>query len=127
MNWLPLSVVRYWGTPYLLIQVLKKTVAQSDALMEGRGATSIHRDVLSIMVSRYETPWDGGRGPTISRCTWLNLELGTGISCTWEDVCLVTLPLWQSRHDLAQELISLAIPGQTNHDVRSLLVVLALG
>jgi hypothetical protein len=52
VNWAPLLEVMVAGTPNLEIQLAKRALAQSAAVMEGSGIASGHRDVLSITVNR---------------------------------------------------------------------------
>ena len=52
VNWEPLSEVRRAGTPNLETQVEMKALAQASAVMEERGTTSGHLEVLSIIVRR---------------------------------------------------------------------------
>jgi hypothetical protein len=52
VNWAPLSEVMVAGTPNLEIQLVKRALAQSAAVMAGSGIASGHRDVLSMTVNR---------------------------------------------------------------------------
>ena len=66
---------------------------------------------LLIMVRRWVYPSPGGgSGPTMSRCTWLNLATGMAIFYAVVVGCLVTLALLQAAHSLHQATISAARP-----------------
>ena len=52
VNCVPLSEVRWAGTPKRATQVVQKAAATSEAAMVERGAASSQREVWSAMVSR---------------------------------------------------------------------------
>ena len=69
---------------------------------------------LLIMVRRWVYPsYDGGSGPTMSTCTWLNLAAGMSIFSTVVVGCMVILAWLQAAHSLHQATTSVARPGQT--------------
>ena len=62
----PLSVVTVDGTPNRAIQPLTNALATDSAVIFMMGMASGQRVKRSMHVSRYEYPFDGGSGPTIS-------------------------------------------------------------
>ena len=58
------------------IQLFTKAMAIVSAVMSIMGMASGHRLYLSIQVSRYEKPFEGGKGPTKSMCTCSNRASG---------------------------------------------------
>ena len=69
-------------------------------------------------------PLEGGRGPTMSMFTLVNLLEGKGISRSSGTVCLVTLEVWHGMNSLHHREMSDCIPIQTHRLVMSLLVAL---
>ena len=69
-NWRPLSVLTVEGTPKFATCRVIKTRAPVSAVISERGIASGQRGNLSMQVSIYVCPSDGGRGPTMLMCTW---------------------------------------------------------
>ena len=44
-------------------------------------------------------PFDGGKGPTMSTCSWSNRASGVANVETGLKVCLCTLERWHCKHD----------------------------
>ena len=76
-----------------------------------------------MIVSKYQWSLETGRGPTMS--TWMcpNLLLGCSNSPTPDSVCRWTFARWHWTQDLAQSLVSFAMPFHTNFSVISLVMV----
>ncbi len=60
----PLSEVMAVGTLNWDTQAAMRVPAQSSAVVEASGTTSIHLVVRSIIINKYLKPLAGGRGPT---------------------------------------------------------------
>ena len=83
VNWTPLSEVMLVGTPKQATHVATKASRTASVVVSLSRTASGHLVDLSIMVSRWVKPSrDGGRGPTMSTCKWLNLAVGMSISST---------------------------------------------
>ena len=67
----PLSDVICSGVPNRLTQFCSSARARESADVSLTGMASGHRVNRSTTVRRCENPWDGGKGPTTSTCTWL--------------------------------------------------------
>ena len=76
-NWAPLSVVIVAGVPKRAIHQLKKASATVPARISTIGMASGQRVKRSTQVSKYLKPSAYGRGPTILRCKWSNLSVGS--------------------------------------------------
>ena len=59
-NWEPRSVVIAFGTPNEAIQPWAMASTTDSADMSGMGMAEGHRVKRSVMVSRFEKPFDGG-------------------------------------------------------------------
>ena len=64
------------GTPNLATQPATNALATVSAVMSAIGIASGQRVKRSTHVSKYVKPFEGGNGPTISRCIWSNRASG---------------------------------------------------
>ena len=119
-NCFPLSVVIVEGIPKCEIHPLTKACATVWVVISGIGTASGHLVNLSMQVSKYVLPFDTGRGPTISTCTWSNLASGIVKVPRGVIVCHCTSVFWHWMHNCVQRRISLLIFGHTSWVVSSL-------
>ena len=73
-NWTPLSVVMTEGIPNHDIQPLRNARAAVSAVLSRGGMASGCR--VKRSTHKYRQPWDNGKGPTKSTCTWLKRASG---------------------------------------------------
>ena len=122
MNWEPLSEDMSKGVPKCEIQCLMRARAHSVVEVLLNGMTSGQRVVRSMIVRMCENPSDGGNGPTMSMCIWLNLFDGTGMLITGVCTCDCILDDWHARHSFVHWLTCFLSPCQTNFCETSLTV-----
>ena len=88
--------MRVVGTLNHAIQPRRKAWATVSVEVSDSGMTSGQRVKRSTHVSKCVLPFAGGRGPTMSICTWLNLASGGEKEPMGVTVCLCTFERWHT-------------------------------
>ena len=104
---------KMWNPLKREIHPLTKACATVWVVISSIGTASGHLVNLSMQVSKYVLPFDTGRGPTISTCTWSNLASGVAKVPRGVIVCCCTLVFWHWMHDCIQRRTSLLIFSHT--------------
>ena len=119
----PRSDVISSGMPNLATHWFRSASTQLSVFATLMGTASGHLVDRSMIVNKYWWSLETGRGPPMS--TWIcpNLLLGCSNSPMPDSVCRWTFACWHWMQDLAQSLVSFAMPFHTNFSVISLVVV----
>ena len=122
----PLSVIIDSGNPYLEIHWMTcfRHVSADCVRM---GNASVHLVALSMIVSMYLCPSDGGNGPIISKWMCANLFDVGSYGCMPDSTCLEILYVWHWWHSLTHRLMSFLMLSQMYLVVMSFAVEFAEG